>query len=228
MPPQRPDAIEALKPHAPAPSEDGRQLGYAPAPESQTRVAPPLAAGGKDFCSRLLASKNIVAHRVASIHHGACGINTPVSVTAIVEDDGHQIEMIPHPIMRCELASEVASWVIEDLAPRAQKVGGKIARIHNAASYDCRTMNHRAHAKLSEHGKGNAIDMRDIEFESGKTVDFVGHGKDRPFIAAIRETACERFNTVLGPGSDGYHEDHVHVDLYARKHDLHICRWRLR
>jgi hypothetical protein len=44
----------------------------------------------------------------------------------------------------------------------------------------------------------------------------------------LRKSACERFMTVLGPGSDGYHENHVHVDLAKRRHDYRICQWDVR
>jgi len=39
--------------------------------------------------------------------------------------------------------------------------------------------------------------------------------------------ACARFTTVLGPGSDGYHEDHIHVDLMERHSGYRICQWDL-
>jgi hypothetical protein len=34
--------------------------------------------------------------------------------------------------------------------------------------------------------------------------------------------------TVLGPGSDGYHEEHVHVDLAERRGGYRICEWDVR
>jgi len=32
---------------------------------------------------------------------------------------------------------------------------------------------------------------------------------------------------VLGPGSDGYHEDHIHLDLMERRNDYRICQWNV-
>ena len=47
----------------------------------------------------------------------------------------------------------------------------------------------------------------------------------------VRETVlhsvCARFSTVLGPGSDGYHEDHIHLDLMERRNDYRICQWNV-
>jgi hypothetical protein len=44
----------------------------------------------------------------------------------------------------------------------------------------------------------------------------------------LRKSVCARFTTVLGPGSDGYHEDHVHVDLAERRGGYRICEWDIR
>jgi hypothetical protein len=43
----------------------------------------------------------------------------------------------------------------------------------------------------------------------------------------MRRSACARFTTVLGPGSDGYHENHFHVDLAQRRGDYRLCQWNL-
>ena len=44
----------------------------------------------------------------------------------------------------------------------------------------------------------------------------------------MRVSACRHFTTVLGPGSDGYHEDHVHVDLAERRNGFRLCQWDVR
>ena len=36
------------------------------------------------------------------------------------------------------------------------------------------------------------------------------------------------FTTVLGPASDGFHENHVHVDLAERRSGYRICQWAVR
>ena len=40
-------------------------------------------------------------------------------------------------------------------------------------------------------------------------------------------SVCARFTTVLGPGSDGYHEDHIHLDLMERRNNYRICQWNV-
>ena len=44
----------------------------------------------------------------------------------------------------------------------------------------------------------------------------------------IRASACARFSTVLGPGSDGDHEEHIHLDLAERHAGYKMCEWDVR
>jgi hypothetical protein len=46
--------------------------------------------------------------------------------------------------------------------------------------------------------------------DAGSTAD------DEAFLSAVRKSACGPFTTVLGPGSDGYHSGHLHLDLAKR------------
>ena len=32
---------------------------------------------------------------------------------------------------------------------------------------------------------------------------------------------------MLGPGSDWYHEDHIHLDLMERRNNYRICQWNV-
>jgi hypothetical protein len=41
----------------------------------------------------------------------------------------------------------------------------------------------------------------------------------------VLHSVCARFSTVLGPGSDWYHEDHIHLDLMERHNNYKICQW---
>jgi hypothetical protein len=44
----------------------------------------------------------------------------------------------------------------------------------------------------------------------------------------LKADVCSRFSTVLGPGSDGYHEEHIHLDLIERRNNYKICQWDVR
>src|SRR5262249_46082613 len=42
------------------------------------------------------------------------------------------------------------------------------------------------------------------------------------FLRDVQAAACDQFSTVLAPGSNVYHYDHIHVDL-MRRHDGHLA-----
>ena len=45
-----------------------------------------------------------------------------------------------------------------------------------------------------------------------------------PFILrAVQAAACQQFSTVLAPGSNRFHYDHIHVDLSRRASGRTIC-----
>jgi hypothetical protein len=44
---------------------------------------------------------------------------------------------------------------------------------------------------------------------------------------SVLRSVCARFPTVLGPGSDWYHEDHIHLDLIERRNNYRICQWNV-
>lgn len=159
---------------------------------------------------------------------GGCGAPDVVRLGAI-ELPGHaQVAMEPPPTLRCSMAEAIADWVRADVAPLAQDLGARLASIENYDSYDCRGMNRVVGAKLSEHGKANALDIRSVKLADGRVFRLTEPTVSHEFRERLRESACARFMTVLGPGSDGYHEEHIHVDLSERKHDYRICQWDVR
>ena len=84
-------------------------------------------------------------------------------------------------------------------------------------------------AKTSEHGRANALDIRGIV---SSTADEARtdqpRSRDAIFARACASARAAHFTTVLGPGSDGYHEDHVHVDLAERRNGYRMCQWDVR
>jgi Extensin-like protein C-terminus len=47
--------------------------------------------------------------------------------------------------------------------------------------------------------------------------------EEQGFLRDIQAAACQQFNTVLAPGSNVYHYDHIHVDLMRRASRRAIC-----
>jgi hypothetical protein len=178
-----------------------------------------------------MVAKRAVAPGVDSIEGpGACGGTDLVRLEAIVMPDYSRIEMSPPAILRCSMAEAIVDWVKEDLAPlAASKLGSPVRSIRNFAAYHCRTRNNIIGANLSEHGKANALDIRSVTLVSGRVVDPTDVHVPREFREGWRRSVCERFSTVLGPGSDGYHENHIHVDLMQRRSGYRaMCQWDVR
>jgi hypothetical protein len=164
----------------------------------------------------------------ALVGPGECGAPDVVRLDAVMLPDGRRVALLPAPTLRCTLAEEIAHWVREDVAPAAAGLGSKLASIENYDSYECRGRNRVVGAKLSEHGKANALDIRSIKLANGRTVELTDPVVPRAFRDSLRKSACARFMTVLGPGSDGYHESHVHVDLAERHNGYRLCQWDVR
>lgn len=217
LPPQRPKDLAS-----PPPSGDA--LSYAPTPPPRDATLPKAEADAS--CSAVLNDANLVTvARPAIWGEGGCGISAPVSLQAVILQDGRRVEVSPTPVMRCDMAARLGAFIRETVAPATEAYGGKIKRVITADAYDCRGRNRQVGAKLSEHAFGGAIDLSAIEFEGGKTMRITDRANDPAIASALKDSACARFATVLGPGSDGYHEDHVHLDLAQRRNGYKICQW---
>lgn len=68
------------------------------------------------------------------------------------------------------------------------------------------------------------LDLRGFKLHDGRTLLIESANEDLDFMTQIRDTSCARFTTVLGPGSDGYHQTHMHVDLEVRHNGYRICQ----
>lgn len=159
---------------------------------------------------------------------GECGAPDIVRLEAVVLPDQSRVAIAPPAVLRCTMAEAIVSWVREEAAPRAVELGSPLRTVANLASYDCRTRNGILGAKLSEHGKGNALDIHALRLANGRVLELTDPTVPRGLREALRTSVCARFTTVLGPGSDGYHENHVHVDLAERRGGYRLCEWDVR
>lgn len=143
-----------------------------------------------------------------------CGVQNPVRITSVAG-----IKLANGATINCDTAKALRSWIKKGLEPVYGK--GKVVELRIAASYACRPRNNKSGARVSEHGRGNAIDISAMTFANGKTTAVSG-GFDKNMRLA-HKAACGIFGTTLGPGSDGYHEDHMHFDI-ARYRGGPYCR----
>jgi hypothetical protein len=162
------------------------------------------------------------------VGRGECGVEDVVRLEAVVLRDKTRVAVTPPAIVRCTFAEAIVPWVREDLAPAVRPLGAPLRSLDNYAAYDCRGRNRIVGAKLSEHGKANALDVRSVKLANGTLLGLTDPNVGKDLRLGLRKSACARFTTVLGPGSDGYHEDHVHVDLAERTGGHRMCQWDVR
>jgi len=186
------------------------------------------AEGWPSDCALRLAEIARFAHQPSLNGPGQCGASDVVRLEGIAMPNGAIVNIMPAATLRCPIAEAVAQWVRSDLGPAMAELDSPLAALTNHGSYDCRGRNNVAGAKISEHGRGNALDLGPIRLANGSAMDVSNRSTPRSFRQRVRDAACSRFNTVLGPGSDAYHAEHIHVDLAERAHSYRICQWDIR
>lgn len=150
-----------------------------------------------------------------------CGVADPVAVTSVAG-----VALSTPAKIDCGTAKALNSWVEKSVKPAVGRLGGGVSKLTVAAHYACRTRNNRKGAKISEHGKGRAIDISALTLQNGKRItvlDGWGRGVEGRILRKVHKGACGPFGTVLGPNSDKYHRDHFHFDT-ARYRSGPYCR----
>lgn len=147
---------------------------------------------------------------------GGCGVAAPVELAFAAG-----VVLDPPAILSCGAARTLRAWLVTAVKPAIAATGGRLAALEIAGAYVCRGRNGQPGAKLSEHGRGRAVDVGALRLADGSEVTV---GRDAPdLVAHVRAGACGPFATVLGPGSDSFHETHLHLDVADRRHGPY-CR----
>jgi hypothetical protein len=149
---------------------------------------------------------------------GACGMDYPFRVTAFA--DG-AVALDQRQTFACPMIPRADAWIDEVVQPAAEMVFGQPVVEMRAGSYACRGQNNQSGARLSEHSFGNALDIMAFRLADGRLITVAQGWKGAPleqeFLREVFLGACRHFTTVLGPGSDAFHYDHLHMDL--ARHD---------
>jgi hypothetical protein len=201
----------------------------ADAPAEAAKPGEPSAPSPQPSACRLALTDTIaIAPSIPDIHGaGGCGGEDLVRLEAIVLPDKRQVSVKPAAILRCAMASALADWIRTDIAPLAVGLGSAISDLDNFDSFECRGRNRVVGARLSEHGRANALDVRAFKLANGRSISLTDRTVPRELRETVLHSACARFPTVLGPGSDWYHEDHIHLDLMERRGNYRICQWNV-
>lgn len=150
-----------------------------------------------------------------------CGVAKPVRITSV---DG--VTLSQPATLNCDAARALKTWVSGTVKPTVGRLGGGVSSLRVAAHYSCRTRNNKKGGKISEHGRGKAIDISAIILKNGVALTVLKGWGDKvqgKILKAIHRNACGTFGTVLGPDSDRYHRDHFHMDV-ARYRSGTYCR----
>jgi len=150
-----------------------------------------------------------------------CGAEQPFEMAAA---DGGRVILKPVAYLRCPMIPQVNRWVVNTIAPAAQRFYGvRLVELSIAGSYSCRPMNHVNGAYLSEHGHANALDVSGFVLADGRRISvkrgWHGDRREQAFLRTVHDGACQEFTTVLSPDYDSNHHDHFHVDLARRGPD---------
>lgn len=222
-----------INPHAPALSvrpvrrSAAALARFTQAAQPVAQTSPPVAAGGGSAAPAgggLCGLSTLEGRRLSGITSPVqgCGVAEPVSVTAVAG-----VRLSQPATLDCDTARAFDRWVRQVMQPAMGRSGGGVAQIRVAAHYTCRPRNNRAGARVSEHGRGRAIDVAGFRLANGQTVMVLSDWQRGPHRDALRQmhaSACGIFRTTLGPGSDGHHEDHFHFDMADRRGGSTYCR----
>jgi Extensin-like protein C-terminus len=135
----------------------------------------------------------------------------------------------PTATLACPIVSALHQWLADSVQPAAQRwFGARVVEIKQISAYSCRGMNGNPNAHISEHAFGNALDIAAFTLANGRRITvkdgWRGMPEEQGFLRDIQAAACQQFNTVLAPGSNRFHYDHIHVDLMRRASGSVICQ----
>lgn len=140
-----------------------------------------------------------------------CGISRAITLIGA----GNGTAVAPATDIKCDMAYAFTDYVARTVQPEAMRLLGQpVARIHHYGSYNCK---YRAPGRLSEHAKGNAIDISAFELADGSMIrvgpDWRGSGVKTTYLRSVANRACNHVSLVLGPSHDHAHRNHLHLDL---------------
>lgn len=225
LPPPRPDRpTEPLPPPRPVgrvEPEPEHRAEQVPRNETPLTQKAELDSEAKE-CLQRLTQLGLHFESRPPVRENSCGIENPVLVSALPNG----VTVVPASLMACPVAESISRWMSEVVVPEAERqFQSAPTKLLIGTSYQCRDQ--RNGQKLSEHAFGNGLDIMGFEF-AGRSPLTIGSqtegSSEATFQEAIRKAACPIFNTVLGPGSDAAHGDHLHLDLRERKGDYRICQ----
>jgi hypothetical protein len=226
----------ADQPNAPAePYDFRRPYGVTPAaPPPRYRSPPPVGSPREDFSPEPYDRRPLVdapgvprdvpRAPVREPPPGPLGSARDIPATSSFTP----VAVSPPATLACPIVSELERWIAGAVQPAAMRwFGSPVAEIKQISAYSCRGMNGNSRASISEHAFGNALDIAAFTLADGRKITvkngWRGLPEEQGFLRDVQAAACGQFSTVLAPGSNVYHYDHIHVDLMRRRDGHRAC-----
>lgn len=164
-------------------------------------------------CAQALASSGLRYRPQADSSPDA-----PCPLTNVVRVEGSAVRLSSSFLASCPLAVAYALFERHALQPAAQRAFSQpVVQIDHLGSFACRNMYNRKVGRLSQHASANALDIAGFRLADGQRVqllkDWPGEGAKARFLRDVQASACDSFNTVLGPDYNAAHRNHFHLDM---------------
>ncbi|MFD1744187.1 extensin family protein [Rhizobium helianthi] len=210
-----PQEVAMLMPRNPTAAPQSSRTDISPMPASEASCRAQLKRLGVQFRDKPRISDG-----------PSCGIDYPVELVGL----SGNIQVSPAVTLNCQTTLAFAQWVKNELAPAARiRYLTGVGRIEPMGGYSCRRMNNsrQRYNPMSEHARGNAIDVGRFVLKNGHEIDVRKKGlfsfREGALLKSVRSDSCKYFNTVLGPGSNKEHWNHFHFDLRSRASGNRYC-----
>ncbi|MBL8576700.1 MAG: extensin family protein [Mesorhizobium sp.] len=213
------------KPDQQNPAAKTAQPAEPPRPPDPRSAVRPDASGKlpeEELACRRRLNELGVKFKEAKAESDPLGCSMPYPI--VVQSLGGSFELAPDAEMNCATAEATARFSRDVISPAAKTVfGATLGSISHASAFVCRPRN--GSQKLSEHAFGNALDISAFTLSDGTVVavELEPPEKNLRFLTQVRAAACGPFKTVIGPGSNADHAEHLHFDLAPRRNGGTVC-----
>jgi len=222
--PPKPEFRPEPAPEKPA-AEPTKEADEPPPPPDPRSAIRPDASGKlpeEELACRSRLTDLGVKFKEVKAESDPSGCSMPYPI--VVQSLGGGFGIAPDAEMNCATAEATARFARDVISPAAKTVfGTNLGSISHASAYVCRSRN--GSQKLSEHAFGNALDIAAFTLSDGTVVAVEPDPPEKNllFLTRVRAAACGPFKTVLGPGSNADHAEHLHLDLAPRRHGGTVC-----
>ncbi len=181
------------------------------------------------LCTTELAAKGVNFEPLGNVTLEGCELAGAIKLNSVATALG-EVRISGEPTMLCSFARQFTSWVRDVGAPLTfAYTAQKLMTIETGPGLVCRTRYNKPGEKVSEHAKGNAIDIASFRLDDKTRILVKQSPSDsqvsRDLVRTFRATGCGYFTTILGPGSNAAHEEHLHFDhgMHGKTNNYRIC-----